>query len=246
MSDVLRSEWTKFRSVRSTMWLLATTVIAMLGLGALLSAAVVASGDTVLQPTNAGLAGMSIAAMLMAVLGVLVISSEYRTGMIRPTLLAVPRRLRLLAAKAVVLGAVVLVVALVSCFAAFFLGQMILGDQGTTLGEPGVLRAVIGSALYITAGALFGLGLGALIRHTAGGVVAAFLMMLVLPSMAELLPGAWGDQVYRFFTTNAGLQIALVKPLPGELGPWAGFGVYCAWIAVSLVAAGVLLRRRDA
>ncbi|MEV5412279.1 ABC transporter permease subunit [Thermopolyspora sp. NPDC052614] len=246
MSDVLRSEWTKIRSVRSTMWLLAATLVAMLGLGGLLSAAAVANDGIGLDPANASLAGTSIASILMAVLGVLVISAEYRTGLIRTTLLAVPRRLRMLAGKAIVLTAVVLTVSLVACFGAFFLGQAIFGGEGTTLGEPGVLRAVVGSALYITACALFGLGLGALIRHTAGGVVAVFLFIVVLPGMAQLLPGAWGDQVYRFFTTNAGVQISLTEPLPGQLGPWTGFGVYCAWIAVSLVAAGALLRRRDA
>lgn len=246
MSDVLRSEWTKIRSVRSTIWLLIGAAAAMLGFGALLAITTAGNSAVVLDPTVLSLAGTPFAALLMAVLGVLVISSEYRTGMIRTTLLAVPRRLRLLTGKMIVLTAVVLAVSLVACFASFFVGQAIFGAEGTTLAGPGVPRAVVGAALYITAAALFGLGLGALFRHTAGGVVAALLMIILLPQMAGLLPGAWGEQVYRFFTTNAGQQILLTSAQPGQLGPWTGFAVYCAWIAVTLAAAAVLLRRRDA
>jgi ABC-2 type transport system permease protein len=233
MTDVLRSEWTKIRSVRSTVWLLIGGVLSMVGFAILIALAEIANNETG-DPASTGLAGTPIAALLMAVLGVVVISGEYRTGMIRTTLLAVPRRVRVFA------------VMLPATFAGFFAAQVLFGDQAASLADPGVLRAVVGSALYITAGALFGLGLGAAIRHTAGGIVAVFLSLMLLPQMSGLLPGEWGYQVHRFFTTNAGQQVAFISTQPGQLGPWQGFAVYCAWVAAALVAAAVLLRRRDA
>lgn len=245
MTDVLRSEWTKIRSVRSTVWLLIGGVLSMVGFAILIALAEIANNETG-DPASTGLAGTPIAALLMAVLGVVVISGEYRTGMIRTTLLAVPRRVRVLTAKAVVLTAVVFAVMLPATFAGFFAAQVLFGDQAASLADPGVLRAIVGSALYITAGALFGLGLGAAIRHTAGGIVAVFLSLMLLPQMSGLLPGEWGYQVHRFFTTNAGQQVAFISTQPGQLGPWQGFAVYCAWVAAALVAAAVLLRRRDA
>lgn len=245
MTDVLRSEWTKIRSVRSTVWLLIGGVLSMVGFAILIALAEVSNNETG-DPASTGLSGTPIAALLMAVLGVVVISGEYRTGMIRTTLLAVPRRVRVLTAKAVVLTAVVFAVMLPATFAGFFAAQVLFGDQAASLADPGVLRAIVGSALYITAGALFGLGLGAAIRHTAGGIVAVFLSLMLLPQMSGLLPGEWGYQVHRFFTTNAGQQVAFISTQPGQLGPWQGFAVYCAWVAAALVAAAVLLRRRDA
>jgi ABC-type transport system involved in multi-copper enzyme maturation permease subunit len=184
--------------------------------------------------------------VLFAVLGVLVISGEYRTGMIRTTLLAVPVRSRMLTGKIVAFTGLALVTSLILSFVTFFVGQWILGDFGTTLGEPEVLRAVIGSALYITASGLFGVALGTLIRHTPGAIVAVLSMLYLLPQMTSLLPGEWGTAVHRHFTTNAGQQIALVQIREGQLTPWAGFGVYCLWVAVPMIVALVLLNRRDA
>jgi Uncharacterized protein conserved in bacteria len=246
MSDVLRSEWTKLRSVRSTVWLLGGTLLLTVGLGVLLPVIGSNVGRLASDPVTLSLSGTTFASLLTAVLGVLVMSSEYRTGMIRTTLLAVPRRGRVLAAKAIVLTVVVLVLTLGALLPTFLVGQAILGERGVGLGEPEVLRAVVGAALYLAACALFGLGLGALIRHTAGGVVAVFMLLVLLPQMANLLPDGWGEQVYRFFTSNAGQQVLLRKPAPGLLEPWAGFGVFCAWVAVALAAAAVLLHRRDA
>jgi hypothetical protein len=247
MTEVLRSEWTKIRSVRSTMWTLVTGAVLMLGIGVLATAATAGAGDRAVpqDPTFLSLSGMPLAAMAMAALGVLVISGEYRTGMIRTTLLAVPRRTRMLAAKAVVFAAVAFAVTAIATFVSFFVGQALLGEKAAALGDPGVLRAVIGCPLFLTACGLFGLALGTLIRHTAGAIVAALGMIFLLPQMTNLLPGTWGDRVHDYFTTNAGQQVAFVHTEDG-LGPWTGFAVYCAWIALTMLTASALLIRRDA
>ncbi|MEU8250932.1 ABC transporter permease subunit [Nonomuraea sp. NPDC048916] len=246
MMEILNSEWTKMRSVRSTVWTLATTALLMLGIGILLSIAVAGSADgpvDAMDATRISLAGLTFASLAIATLGVLVVSSEYRTGSIRTSLMAVPKRLRLLSGKIVVFTAVALVVCMASSFATFVIAQAIL--DGPSLGDPGTLRAVTGTGLYLTASGLFGLALGTLVRHTPGAIVAAIGLILVLPQLTRILPGEWGAAVHNHFTSNAGLQVAM-PVAENPLGPWSGFGVYLAWIAVTLVVAAVLMRRRDA
>ncbi|GGO69855.1 ABC transporter permease [Nonomuraea cavernae] len=246
MMEILASEWTKMRSVRSTVWTLASTALLMLAIGVLLALAVAGSADGPVndaEATRVSMAGVTFASLAIATLGVLVVSSEYRTGAIRTSLMAVPRRLRLLSGKIIVFTVVALVACLASSVATFLIAQAIL--DGPALGEPGTLRTVAGTGLYLTASGLFGLALGALVRHTPGAIVAAIALILVLPQLTNVLPGEWGTAVHNHFTSNAGLQIAMpVESNP--LGPWSGFGVYLAWIAVTLVAAAVLMRRRDA
>ena len=176
------------------------------------------------------------------------ISAEYSTGGIRSSLVAVPRRLRLLAAKALVLLAVVLAVGVLSSFAVFFVGQALLAsaDLETSLGEPGVLRAVIGGGLYLAASALFGLAFGTLLRQTAGGIVAAIAGLLIVPPLTQLLPGDWGASISKWFTSNPGQQILVVRPEAGAPEPWAGFLVFCLWGVAVLIVGAVLLQRRDA
>ncbi|WP_052423529.1 ABC transporter permease subunit [Nonomuraea candida] len=246
MIDILRSEWTKIRSVRSTVWTLAVTAALMVGLSALLTGSMKSTAD---GPVNAeqaiagSLLGIMFAQLAMATLGVLVISSEYRTGGIRTSLMAVPQRLRLLTGKILVFTATSLVVSAVASAAALGVGLAI--TQPPSLPTNDVLMAVLGATLYLTACGLFGLGLGTLVRHTPGAVVAAIALMLVLPQVATQLPGAWGQRIAEYFTTNAGLL--LVGQSNSEtLGPWSGFGVYLIWVAVAMIAGAVLLRRRDA
>lgn len=251
MTEILASEWTKMRSVRSTMWTLISAGLMLVALGGLISFTVArqATGpEPGFDGTSMALVGAPFAALAMATLGVLVISSEYRTGMIRTSLQAVPQRLSLLAGKIAVFTAVSLVFTMVATFAAFFLGQAFLAAEGldASLSDPGVLRAVAGTALYLTASGLFGLALGALVRHTPGAIVTAISLILVLPQLTSILPGEWGHTVHKFFTSNAGTQVTKLQSDPGLLGPWAGFGVYLAWVAVTMIVAAVLLRRRDA
>ncbi|GAA2212769.1 ABC transporter permease [Nonomuraea monospora] len=246
MIDILRSEWTKIRSVRSTVWTLAATVVLMVGLSALLSASVKGTADGPVpagQAVAASLLGVMFAQLAIATLGVLVISSEYRTGGIRTSLMSVPRRMRLLTGKLVVFGATSLVVSALASAAAIGVGLAFTQPPDLAAGE--VVRALIGSSLYLTACGVFGLGLGTLVRHTPGAIVAAIALMLVLPQVVNQLPGQWGRTVAEHFTTNAG-QLLVAGQSSDSLSPWGGFGVYVAWIAVATIAGAILMQRRDA
>jgi len=175
-------------------------------------------------------------------------SSEHSTGLIRTSLVAVPKRVRLLAAKAIIFSVVSLFVGLVGSVAAFFLGQYILSARsiGTSIGQPGVLRVVIGAGLYIAVLGLLALGLGTIVRRTAGGIAAFFGLLLVLPLIAAVLPSPWNSDVSKYLPSAAGT--ALLRTVPGAnvLAPWTGFGLLCAYAAVSLVVGAILLVRRDA
>ncbi|MFI9593418.1 ABC transporter permease [Nonomuraea sp. NPDC052265] len=247
MTDILRSEWTKIRSVPSTVWTLAVTALLMIGLGALISVASKATADGRPIPGDqavmASLTGIMFASLAIATLGVLVISSEYRTGGIRTSLMAVPRRMSLLGGKVVVFTVTALVVCTVASAAAVAVGLAITRPASVDMGA--AARSVLGAGLYLTACGLFGLGLGTLVRHTPGALVSAIALMLVLPQLAGALPGRWGKAVSDHFTTNAGLEV--VRDQPGNpLGPWSGLGVYFLWVAVAVVAGAVLMQRRDA
>src|SRR5437868_7176402 len=235
MTEVLLSEWTKIRSVRSTMWTLLSTLILLLGFGALVSFVTTSSGNAQPLPGLEGaeqallfsLAGLQFGAMAMAVLGIMVISGEYRTGMIRTSLLGVPKRMRLLAGKIVVFTGVSLVVSLVTVFLAFYLGQALLSGGGldVSIGDPEVLRAVIGSGLFLTASGLFGLALGALVRHTPGAIVSYMVLTVVLPLIINVIPGDVGRTISMYLTTNAGLTVTSALRPEITLAPWQGFGV---------------------
>lgn len=251
MTEILRSEWTKMRSVRSTMWTLVSAGGMLFVLGGLTTFFMGRDPRNAVpgfDGTGAALIGFSLAAIAMATLGVLVISSEYRTGMIRTSLQAVPQRMSLLAGKVVVFTGVSLAFTTVACFATFFVGQAFLHNQGmdASLTDPGVLRAVAGTALYLTASGLFGLALGALIRHTPGAIVTVISLIMVLPQLTGILPGEWGHTISRYFTSNAGSQITSLSNSPAALGPWQGFTVYLTWIAITMLTAAALFHHRDA
>jgi ABC-2 type transport system permease protein len=254
---VVRSEWTKFWSVRSTMWTLLLVFFLTIGLGALFTWGTESTWEQAPPESRAGydpaaisLAGLIFAQLAAAVLGAMVISTEYSTGGIRTTLTAVPRRLRVLTAKGIVLGVTTLVVGMITSFIAFFIGQAILGIgpdlQTVTLDQPDVLRAVIGGGLYVFACGMFGFALGTLLRHTAGSITIAVALLLVVPPLLNLLPGDWGDAINRYFTSNAGSQIMSVVQSPDSLSPWNGYLVFTLWWVVILAIAAWLMNRRDA
>ncbi|MER5426948.1 ABC transporter permease subunit [Streptosporangium roseum] len=246
MIDIFRSEWTKIHSVRSTVWTLAVTAVLMLGFSALINASAKSTADGPITGEQAiimSLTGTMLASLSMATLGVLVISSEYRTGCIRTSLTAVPKRMSLLTGKIVAFVAISLVVCAVAAAGAIGVGVAISQPPSIEMGE--VARSSLGSGLYLTACGLFGLGLGTLIRHTPGAIVSAIALILVLPTMANRLPGEWGRTVAEYFTTNAGLLVVSGQS-NGSLGPWSGFAVYLAWVAVAVLAGAVLMQRRDA
>ncbi|WP_182906889.1 ABC transporter permease subunit [Microbispora sp. H13382] len=250
---VMRSEWIKLWSLRSTVYTLVAAVGTMIGAGMLLCAFMAAQAalpgsphQALFDPAGAGLRGVSLAQLAVGVLGVLLVTAEYSTGMIRATLSAVPRRLPVLWAKAGVFTVVAAVLMIAASFTAFLGGQAVLGERGTTLAADGVARAVAGAGLYLTVVGLLGVGLGFILRNTAGAVAALFGLLLVLPTLGEVLPADWGRRVVPYLPSNAGQVIMSVRPAPGELAPWTGFAIFCGYAAVTIVVAAVLLKRRDA
>jgi hypothetical protein len=254
-ADALRSEWTKLRSLRSTFWALTVTVVLGVGLGAAISAAAAhgyakssASGKLSWDPTALSLDGTGVATLAIAVLGVLFISSEYSSGMIRTSLIAVPRRGRLLAAKSLVFAAVTFVVGEVTSFTAFFVGQALISGHAphAALGDPGVARAVVGAGLALTALAVLSVAAGALLRHPAAAIAAMIAVLFVLPGIAQALPDSWRNPVTEYWPTQAAGQLASVHHAANTLQPWPGFGVMCLFVAIVYAIGWTLLDRRDA
>jgi ABC-2 type transport system permease protein len=253
--DVLRSEWVKLRSVRSTFWALTVTVVLGIALGAVISAATAhayanmsVSDKLSWDPTGVSGSGMAIAQLAIAVLGVLCISSEYSSGMIRTSLIAVPKRGRVLAAKSLVFAGVTFVVGEVTNFVAFFVGQALISGHAprAALGDPGVARALVGGGLYLVALAVLSVAAGALLRHPAAAIACMMAVVLVLPLIAEALPGSWRNPVTEFWPTQAGSQLTSVYHSAHTLQPWPGFGVMCLFVAIVYATAWTLLDRRDA
>ncbi len=250
--NLARSEWTKLISVRSTYWTAIVAVLATVALGALICArmaGLINSGRESVgsfDPTTFSLNGIYLAQIAAGALGVLVISSEYGTGMIRATLAAVPQRLAVLGSKGVVFASATLLLGELMSFAAFGTGQALLAraHAGASLSDPGTLRAVLGAGLYLTVVGLLGFGIGALIRHSAGALSAFFGVLFVPSVIVDLLPASWHDAI-NYMPANAGSQIFAVQHSSGALSPWAGFGVFCGYAAIALVAGAVLMLRRD-
>jgi ABC-2 type transport system permease protein len=251
---ILRSEWTKFRSIRSTVWTLLIAVVLMIGVGALFSAVVANEYHTFSAASRAGfsaittsLAGFSLAQLAIGVLGVLLISGEYSTGMIRASLTAVPRRLPVLWGKLAVFAGVVFTLSLIAAVISFFLGQTLLAGHhlGVAITAPGALRSVVGAALYVTVAGLIGLALGALLRNTAAAISAFVGAFFVIPQLTMLLPSSISTNLNPYLPSNAGA--ALFGGGPGHaLSPWIGFIVFCGYAIVLITAAAYRLRRGDA
>lgn len=252
LTGILRSEWCKLRSVRSTFWTLAVAVAFNVVLAALLAAFLPSrlSADEIAttDATRVSLGGLHLSQIAFGVLGVLVITSEHGTGMIRTTLTAVPQRRLLLTAKTLVFAATALVVGIAASFAAYFTFQAFLpGDaMRTGIGDPGVARAVTGGGLYLTALGLFGLGLGATLRSSAGAIATLFGLLFVPPILLMLLPHSWQDTIGPYLPMQAGSTIFTVHPDSASLGAWPGFGVFCLYAASAIAAAFVLINHRDA
>ena len=252
-AGALRSEFTKIRSVRSTYWTLLAMFVVTVGFGALASTgAAHGPHGPFFDPTRQSLAGLYIGQLIIGVLGVLVISSEYSTGMIRTTLTTNPHRGVMIAAKGVVFTVVALVTSLVTSFAAFFVGQALMSSDhiSTTIGSPNVLRAVIGGALFLTACGVLAFGLGLLIRHTAGGIGAVTGLLFVVTILVNFLPQSWQDHVDKWVPALAGGQLWMTGPRPPGatpmFGPWTSFAILCGYAGVAVAAGVILFRKRDA
>jgi ABC-2 type transport system permease protein len=254
VSQVIRSEWTKIRSVASTVWTLSVALVVTVALGMLISALTGREFDSMnpqeqlsLDPTFISFAGMSLGQLAMIVFGVLVVSNEYSTGMIRTSLTAVPRRGAFLFGKVAVAAALALVVGLVTSFAAFFLGQAMLGAHRAQIGDPGVLRAVIGGGLYMTLIAVFSMGVAAMLRSPmlSLGILMPFFFLIsnILGNVSAT------KKIGRFLPDQAGSRILRVVPQTGDgtpYGPWGGLGIMVLWVIAALIGGYVLLQRRDA
>jgi ABC-2 type transport system permease protein len=257
----LLAEWTKIRSVRSTAWTLVLFVIITVGLTALISWVTVANWNgphaaardirAVADPTSIIFgAAIYLGQLTIAVLGVLVISTEYSTGVIRASLLAVPKRLPMLAAKVTVFSVLMVVLAEIVVFASFFVGAAILHSHvPVSLGDTDVLRATVGAGLYLVVFGLLSMGIGALVRVTAGAVAIAVCVAFVLPILAGFLPSSspW-DYINAYLPVQAGTQIIVIHSTanPNLLSAWEGFGVLCIWAALLLGLGAFFLDRRDA
>jgi hypothetical protein len=254
----LRSEFTKIRSVRSTYWTLLVLLAISIGIGAAICAGTAANWSqtsaadrATFDATQVSIAGLFyLGQLVVVVLGALVLTAEYSTGMIRTSLTAMPRRVTVYAAKALVFAVVALAVALVAAFIAFFLGQALLASthESVTLSAPNVLRAVIGSALYVTLCGLFAFAAGAIIRHTAATITSIIGLLFVIPILVHLLPSSWWHDIVRWLPDSAGAAItATVGPQdPHLFSPWGQFTVFAVYTAILLVVGAILFRKRDA
>jgi len=250
---VVRSEWIKFWSLRSTIVTLAVAVALVGGLG-LIAAAIVADGGTLgedgaapLDSTGASLAGITFSQLAFGTLGVLFMASEYSTGMIRSSLSAVPRRLPVLWGKIIVFAGVAFALSLVAAVLAFSGGQALIGDDGASWSDPGVVRAVIGSAFVLTGTGTLGLALGALLRSVPAAITTLFGVMFLLSTVIGLLaPESLQDDVVKFTPATAAASAMAVTTGPDVLAPAAGFWVFTAYIALATAAAAWRLKRADA
>ncbi len=253
---VFTSEWTKFRSLRSTRWSMLVTVLLTIGLP-LLFAAVVGAHWAHMRPReranrhplDIALAGVNLSQLAVGVLGVLVITGEYSTGMIRATLGAVPRRLPVLWAKVGVFAVVSFLLAVPSVLIAFFGSQAILNGHHIlqiSLSHGGVARSVLGGALYLTIIGIFAMGLGAITRNTAGGIAAFAGVMFVIPPLMNILPTDWNQSISEYLPSSAGRDVFSLTHGAHDLAPGPGLALFLGYTALVIAISAVLLVRRDA
>ena len=251
--DVLHAELTKLRSVRATYWSLVAAVVFMIGFAVLealiLPGRLSPQDKETLDGVRVSLGGTHLAQVAFGALGVLVVTSEYTTGLIRATFAAMPRRSQVLLAKIVVFGAGAFVVGVAACFAAFFAFQGLLSGEDTlrtSIGDPGVLRALIGGGLFLAVLGLLGMGLGAIMRSSAGAISALTGLLFVPQILVQFLPEASKLAVGRYLLMQAGGQIFAQEPEPGSFGPWTGFAIFTLYAVIALAVGMVLTNRRDA
>jgi hypothetical protein len=245
-----RMERIKLRSVRSTWWLAIAAVVSMAAAGAGVGLGYRSHTPvaTAAQILNNSLGGAILAQLLLGALGVLMVTGEYGTGMIRSTFAAVPRRRIVLAAKVAVCGGAALTVGLVSSFAGYLSGQLAI--RGTaipaaSLGDPAILRAVLLTGVYLGVTALIGVGIGTIVRHSGAAIGTLFGLMFV-PMIVAGLFGESGIQVGRFVPLMMLLNsIAVTSPVPGLFSSWISALLMCGYAAVAILCGGVLLRHRD-
>ncbi|MGW6567112.1 ABC transporter permease [Streptomyces sp. NPDC054975] len=256
VSAVLQSEWTKIRTVASTVWTLASALLVTVAMGAALSALLKSTFSDLSEaeqmtfdPTFVSFSGMVLGQLAMVVFGVLVVGTEYSSGMIRTSLAAVPQRATFLFSKIAVAGALALGVGLVTSFLSFFLGQALLGEHRTTLGADNVLRAVVGGGLYMGLIAIFSMGVATMLRSSmlSLGILVPFFFLV--SQILAAVPKA--KEVARYFPDQAGSKIMQVVPdalntEKAPYGPWGGLGIMLLWVAAALLGGYLVMKKRDA
>ncbi len=253
-AGVFRSEWTKLYSLRSTRYSLLAAALMTIGFGIIASAANVsrwsslsAADKAAFDPLSTSLLGVRFGVLAIGVLGVLLITGEYTTGMIRSTMTAVPKRLPVLWGKTGVYALVTLVVTIPAAVIAFFAGQAILSGQHIQIAfsHSGVPRAVLGAGVYLTLAGLFAMGLGAIMRNTAAGIASFAGIMFVLPPLITILPSSVSDSITPYLPSNAGDAIMQIGQHANTLSAGAGLAVFAGYVIAVIAAAAVLLVRRD-
>ena len=251
---VILSEWSKFRSLRSTSYTLLTTVALTVGLALAAAVAVLtqwgtttAADKATFEPLQVSVVGAAVGVLVIGVLGVLMMTSEFSTGLVSSTFAAVPRRLPVLWGKAAVYSAIALTVTVPAMLVAFFASQAILSSDHlqTDFGHSGVARAVFGSALYLTIAGLLGLGLGGVFRSTAAAVTSLTGVLFVLPLLVTILPAGLSNSISPYLPGNAGRAIMSSTPQAHELSPWVGLGVFAAYAFAAMASAAILIIKRD-
>ena len=253
---VVLSEWTKFVSLRSTLWSLGVGVLLTIAFPIVFAAVtgshwshMSASDRAGRHPLDIALAGVNVAQLAIAVLGVLVITGEYSTGMIRSTLIAVPKRLPVLWAKLAVHAVVSFVLLVPSVLIGFFASQAILSRHHIlqiSFGAPGVARSLLGGAVYVMLVGIFALGIGAIVRSTAGGIATFAVIFFVIPPLMNILPASWNDAISKYLPSEAGRQLFSLHQGAHSLSPLWGGLLLLGYCAATVAAAAVLFVRRDA
>ena len=254
-SRVIASEWTKFITLRSTLWSLGVGMFLTLAFPILFATVTAARWGHMSpqerahrSPLDIALAGVNVAQLAIAVLGVLIISGEYSTGMIRSTMLAVPRRLPVLWAKLGVYTVVSFVLTLPAVIVAFFASQAILSRHHIlqiSFSAPGVVRVLIGGALYVTLVGVFALAIGAIVRNTAGGIALFAGIFFVIPPLMNIFPTNWNNAISRWLPSEAGRQLFALHKDPNRYAQWPSGAIFLGYCILAVAIAAVLLRRRD-
>lgn len=252
---VARSEWTKLHSLRSTRWSLFVGTLATIGLPCLFAAILSSRWGHLSpheradrQPLDVALAGVNFSQLAIAVLGVLVITGEYSTGMIRASFTAVPKRLPVLWAKLGVYAVVSFLLMLPSVVIAFFASQAILGRHHIlqiSFSHAGVARSVIGGAVYLVLVGIFALAIVAIVRNTAGGIATFAAIFFVIPPLLNVLPSSWNNAINPYLPSEAGRSIFSLTHGAHSLAPGPGAALFVGYCALAVAIAAVLLVRRD-
>jgi ABC-2 type transport system permease protein len=255
LGRVVASEWTKFITLRSTLWSLGVGMFLTLAFPILFATVTAARWSHLApqeradrHPLDIALAGVSVAQLAIAVLGVLMITGEYSTGMIRSTMLAVPKRLPVLWAKLGLYAAVSFALTLPAVIVAFYSSQAILDRHHIlqiSISDPGVFRSLVGGALYVMLVGVFALAIGALVRNTAGGIALFSGIFFVIPPLMNILPSNWNNAISRWLPSEAGRQLLALTKDPNRYAQWPSGAIFLGWCLLAVAAAAILLRRRD-